>query len=196
MAGLSLIEHFAALEDPRQSWKVLFPLPEILLLVLCGTLAGAEGFVEIRRRGQMHHEFPRRLLPYKAGVPSHDTLNDVVNAIDGGLFAECLTAWVEGLREASSASVAPEMIAIDGKASRRTHDRVRNRGPLHLVSAWASGQRLVLGQRACHARSNEIAAIPLPLERPALTGALVAIDAMGCQTKIAPGSPQDRPSHP
>jgi predicted transposase YbfD/YdcC len=186
MPGPSLIEHFAALEDPRQSWKVLFPLPEVLLLVLCGTLAGAEDFVEIRRWGQMHQEFLRRLLPYKAGVPSHDTLNDVINAIDGTLFAQCFTAWVETLRDpAVAASSAPEVVAIDGKTSRRTHDRRRDRGPLHMVSAWASGQRLVLGQQACEAKSNEITAIPLLLERLALTGALVTIDAMGTQTKIA-----------
>ena len=185
MAALSLIEHFAALEDPRQSWKVLFPLPEILLLVLCGTLAGAEDFVEIRRWGQMHQDFLRRLLPFAAGIPSHDTLNDVINALDGTLFTECFTAWVETLREPAPAASAPEVVAIDGKTSRRTHDRSRDRGPLHMVSAWASSQRLVLGQQACEAKSNEITAIPLLLERLALTGALVTIDAMGCQTKIA-----------
>jgi predicted transposase YbfD/YdcC len=186
MFGPSLIDQFAALEDPRQSWKVLFPLPEVLLLVLCGTLAGAEDFVEIRRWGQVHQEFLRRLLPYKAGVPSHDTLNDVVNAIDGSLFAQCFTAWVEGLRAPAPASaMAPEIVAIDGKTSRRTHDRSKDRGPLHMVSAWASSQRLVLGQQACEAKSNEITAIPLLLERLALTGALVTIDAMGTQTKIA-----------
>ena len=182
----SLMDRFSALEDPRQSWKVLFPLPEVLLLVLCGTLAGAEDFVEIRRWGQMHGDFLRRLLPFKAGIPSHDTLNDVLNAIDGTLFAQCFTAWVEGLRAPVSASAAtPEVVAIDGKTSRRTHDRGKDRGPLHMVSAWASGQRLVLGQQACQAKSNEITAIPLLLERLALTGALVTIDAMGTQTKIA-----------
>ena len=185
MSGPSLIEQFSALEDPRQAWKVLFPLPEILLLVLCGTLAGAEDFVEIRRWGQMHQDFLRRLLPFKAGIPSHDTLNDVVNAINGALFAQCFTAWVEGLREPTPATIAPEVVAIDGKTSRRTHDRSKDRGPLHMVSAWASSQRLVLGQQACEAKSNEITAIPLLLERLALTGALVTIDAMGCQTKIA-----------
>jgi len=184
----SLIDHFAALEDPRQSWKVLFPLPEVLLVVLCGTLAGAEDFVEIRRWGQMHQDFLRRFLPYKAGIPSHDTLNDIINALDGALFAQCFTAWVEGLREAiPTPSTAPEIVAIDGKTSRRTHDRSQDRGPLHMVSAWASSQRLVLGQQACEAKSNEITAIPLLLERLALTGALVTIDAMGTQTKIAKG---------
>lgn len=186
MPGSSLIDQFGALEDPRQSWKVLFPLPEVLLLVLCGTLAGAEDFVEIRRWGRMHQNFLRRLLPFKAGVPSHDTLNDVINAIDGALFAECFTAWVETLRDPAATSAAtPEIVAIDGKTSRRTHDRGKDRGPLHLVSAWASSQRLVLGQQACEAKSNEITAIPLLLERLALTGALVTIDAMGTQTKIA-----------
>lgn len=184
MHGPSLIAHFAALEDPRQSWKVLYPLPEILLVVLCGTLAGAEDFVEIRRWGQMHQDFLRRLLPFEAGIPSHDTLNDVINALDGALFAQCFTTWVDTLRD-PAASTAPEIVAIDGKTSRRTHDRSRDRPPLHLVSAWASRQRLVLGQQACEAKSNEITAIPLLLERLALTGALVTIDAMGTQTKIA-----------
>jgi predicted transposase YbfD/YdcC len=186
VGGLLLIDQFAALEDPRQSWKVLFPLPEILLVVLCGTLAGAEDFVEIRRWGQMHEACLRGLLPFEAGIPSHDTLNDVLNTVDGTLFAQCFTAWVEDLLEPTlCADLAPEIVAIDGKTSRRTHDRSRGRGPLHMVCAWASRQRIMLGQQACEAKSNEITAIPLLLERLALTGALVTIDAMGCQTKIA-----------
>jgi predicted transposase YbfD/YdcC len=188
-AHRSLIEHFAALEDPRQPWKVLYPLAEILLVVLCGTLAGAEDFVEIRRWGGMNQAFLRGFLPYTSGIASHDTLNDVINAIDGDLFARCFSDWVEGLRETTSDAAvpgaAPDIVAIDGKTSRRTHDHARERGPLHLVSAWASSQRLVLGQQACAAKSNEITAIPLLLERLALTGALVTIDAMGCQTSIA-----------
>jgi predicted transposase YbfD/YdcC len=176
----SLLEHFAGLADPRQAWKVIYPLPEILLLVLCATIAGAEDFVEVRRWGTMHLDFLRRFCRYAEGIPSHDTLNDTLNALDGELFARCFSAWVEGLRE-----VEPDILAIDGKTSRRTHDRAKQRDPLHLVSAWASRQRLVLGQQACEAKSNEITAIPLLLERLALTGALVTIDAMGCQTKIA-----------
>jgi predicted transposase YbfD/YdcC len=176
----SLLEHFAALADPRQAWKVVYPLPEILLAVLCATIAGAEDFVEVRRWGTMHLAFLRRFCPYADGIPSHDTLNDTLNALDGELFARCFSAWVEGLRE-----IEPDIVAIDGKTSRRTHDRAKERDPLHLVSAWASRQRLVLGQQACQAKSNEITAIPLLLERLALTGALVTIDAMGCQTKIA-----------
>ena len=179
-AGGSLLDHFAALSDPRQAWKVVYPLPEVLLLLLCGTLAGAEDFVEIRRWGVVHRAFLERFLPYALGIPSHDTLGDVVAALDGASFSACFTSWVEGLRDAE-----PDIVAVDGKTSRRTHDRGNGRDPLHLVSAWASRQRLVLGQQACEAKSNEIAAIPLPLERLALAGALVTIDAMGCQTDIA-----------
>ena len=151
-ASPSLIEHFSALKDPRQSWKVLYPLPQVLLLVLCGTLAGAEDFVEVRRWGGVHLDFLRRFLPYAAGLPSHDTLNDVVNALDGDLFSQCFTAWVEGLREAPASGtpdtpevVAPEVIAIDGKTSRRTHDRGRGRGtwsrPGRAASASCSASR-------------------------------------------------------
>jgi predicted transposase YbfD/YdcC len=183
----SLIEHFSALEDPRQAWKVIYPLPEILLLVLCATLAGADDFVEAEAWGGEHLDFLRRLLPYADGIPSHDVLNDVMNALDAGLFAACFTAWVEGLRAADAVDAVdePDLVALDGKTSRRSHARARGRGPLHLVSAWASRQRLVLGQQAAEAKSNEVTAIPLLLERLALTGALVTIDAIGCQTAIA-----------
>jgi predicted transposase YbfD/YdcC len=182
---VSLLEQFAALDDPRQAGKVMYPLEEILLVVLCGTLAGAEDFVEMRRWAVVHEAFLRRLRPFSGGIPSHDTLNDVVNALDGDLFSQCFTQWVDGLRSHEPDIAGPEVVAIDGKTSRRTHDKARDRGPLHLVSAWASAQRLVLGQQACQAKSNEITAIPQLLDRLALTGALVTIDAMGCQTKIA-----------
>ena len=176
----SLIDHFSALEDPRQAWKVIYPLPEILLLVLCATLAGADDFVETEAWGGEHLAFLRRLLPYADGIPSHDALNDVMNALDADLFAACFAAWVDDLREAE-----PDIVAVDGKTSRRTHARARGRDPLHLVAAWASRQRLVLGQRATDAKSNEITAIPPLLGRLALAGALVTIDAMGCQREIA-----------
>jgi predicted transposase YbfD/YdcC len=178
MSGKAFIDHFSALKDPRQAWKVVYPLPEILLVVLCATLGGAEDFVEVARWGQRKLDFLRRLLPYERGIASHDTLNDVMNALPATLFAECFTAWVEGLREE-----APDIVAIDGKTSRRT--KAKGSAPLHLVSAWASRQRLVLGQEAIADKSNEITAIPILLQRLELTGALVTIDAMGCQTEIA-----------
>lgn len=179
-SGLSLLDHFSALKDPRQAGKVVYPLPEILLLVLAATLAGADDFVEIRLWGRQHLPFLRRFLPYRHGIPSHDTLNDVINALDPGLFKACFVTWVEGLRESE-----PDVVAVDGKTSRRSHARSKGRDPLHLVSAWASRQRLVLGQEAVAGKSNEITAIPLLLERLELAGALVTIDAIGCQSKIA-----------
>ncbi|MFL5204056.1 MAG: ISAs1 family transposase [Microvirga sp.] len=175
-----LLDHFAALEDPRQAAKVLYPLPEIILLLLCATVAGANDFVEIQLWGRQNLAFLRRFRPYRHGIPSHDTLNDVTNALDPELFKACFTAWVETLRESE-----PDQIAIDGKTARRTHNRAKGRDPLHLVSAWASRQRLVLGQEATNAKSNEITAIPLLLERLALAGALVTIDAIGTQVEIA-----------
>lgn len=178
--GISLLDHFSALDDPRQAAKVLYPLPEIVLLLLCATLAGADDFVEMQLWGTQNLAFLRRFLPYAHGVPSHDTLGEVIRAVDPALFKACFTSWVAGLREG-----APDIIAIDGKTSRRTHARKNGREPLHLVSAWASRQRLVLGQEAVSDKSNEIVAIPLLLERLALTGALVTIDAIGTQSEIA-----------
>jgi predicted transposase YbfD/YdcC len=178
MSGKALLDQFSVLDDPRQSWKVIYPLPEILAVILCATLAGAEDFVEIERWARRKLSFLRRLLPFEKGIASHDTLNDVMNALPAALFGECFTAWVEGLRE-----VEPDIVAIDGKTSRRT--RRGDGHALHLVSAWAARQRLVLGQQAVDQKSNEINAIPLLLERLELSGALVTIDAIGCQRSIA-----------
>ena len=178
--ALSLPDHFSTLKDPRQAAKVLYPLPEILLLLLCATLAGADDLAEVEVWGEEQLSLLRRFLPYRSGVPSHDTLGDVLAALDPDLFKRCFTSWVEGLREAE-----PDLVAVDGKTSRRSHARGKGREPLHLVSAWASRQRLVLGQEAVTGKSNEISAIPLLLERLALEGALVTIDAIGTQSGIA-----------
>jgi predicted transposase YbfD/YdcC len=131
--------------------------------------------------GRTPRPFLRRFLPYANGIPSHDTLCDVFAAIDPELFKSCFLACIEELRNPS----LPELIAVDGKTSRRTHDRGKGRKLLHLVSAWAAGQRLVLGQQASEEKSNEITAIPLLLKKLDLNGAIVTIDAMGTQTKIA-----------
>jgi len=180
MSSKALLDHFSALKDPRQAWKVVYPLPEILLCVLCATMAGAEDFVEIERWANKKLDFLRRFLPFADGIASHDTLNDVINALPAGLFSDCFVSWVSGLRDAEA-----DIVAIDGKTSRRAHNRGKGQNPLHLVSAWASRQRLVLGQQACAEKSNEITAIPVLLGRLELTGALVTIDAMGCQADIA-----------
>lgn len=176
----AILDHFSALRDPRQLWRVVYPLPEILLLVLCATLCGMDDFVETKLWGEQRLDFLRRFLPYERGIPAHDTLNDVVNALDPELFKACFANWVEALRDGD-----PDIVAIDGKTSRRSHARARGRDPLHTVSAWASRQRLVLGQEAVDQKSNEITAIPLLLARLELKGALVTIDAIGTQAAIA-----------
>ena len=174
----SVLDRFSALDDPRKAAEVLYPLPEIIVLLLCATLAGADDFVEMTLWGA-------RLRPYAHGIPSHDTLGEVIRALDPDLFKNCFASWVEGLRTSEPDMLTPDVIAIDGKTSRRTHARETGREPLHLVSAWASRQRLVLGQEAVAGKSNEIVAIPLLLERLALSGALVTIDAIGTQSAIA-----------
>jgi len=176
----SLLDHFTALKDPRQRAKVLYPLREVLLLVVSATIAGADDFVETTLWGKEHLAFLRRFYPYESGIPSHDTLCDVFAALDPDLFKACFLSWVASLSDDD-----PDIIAIDGKTSRRSHDRRKGRNPLHLVSAWAARQRIVLGQQATEEKSNEITAIPLLLQNLDLRGALVTMDAMGTQTDIA-----------
>lgn len=112
-AARPLTEHFSALEDPRQGWKVVYPLPEILLIVLWGAMAGAEDFVEIERWARKKLDFLRRLLPFAQGIPPHDTLNDVMNALSAKLFSACFTSWVDGLSEGDA-----DIVAIDGDQGR------------------------------------------------------------------------------
>ena len=179
MSGKAFIDHFSALEDPRQAWKVVYPLPEILLLVLCATLGGAEDFVEIARWGQRKLGFLRRLLPFERGIASHDTLNDVMNALPARALRRVLHRLGGEPARARARHRGDRRQDLAAEHGRRASD------PLHLVSAWASRQRLVLGQEAVAEKSNEINAIPLLLARLELAGALVTIDAMGCQTEIA-----------
>lgn len=183
--GVAFLEYFSGLDDPRQSGKVLYPLDEVMLLVLCGELAGADGFVEIARWGDINLDFLRRFLPFTHGMPSHDALNDLFNALDHEAFRDSFVAWAESLRTTPPPAPAPQVVAIDGKTSRRSGDKATGRAALHLLSAWACEQRLVLGQEAVEDKENEIVAIPRLLEMLELTGALVTIDAIGCQKDIA-----------
>jgi DDE_Tnp_1-associated/Transposase DDE domain len=180
MPPIPLLDHLATLKDPRQAAKVTYPLAEIMLLTLSATIAGADDFVETVLWGEEHLDFLRGFYPYADGIPSHDTLRDVFAALDPELFKACFLAWVEDLRDDD-----PDIVAIDGKTSRCSRDRRKGRNPLHLVSAWAARQRIVLGQQATEEKSNEIVAIPLLLKHLDLKGALVTIDAMGTQTEIA-----------
>lgn len=178
--GLSWLGFFEEVPEPRQKAKVLYPLPELLLCCLVAVLCGAEGWVEVEEYGEAKLEFLRRFLPFAHGIPSHDTFSDVFNALDRERFKAAFIAWTAALQQNIR-----EIVAIDGKTLRRSFDRGDGRGPIHMISAWAAGQRLVLGQLAVGAKENEITAIPELLALLNLEGAIVTIDAVGCQKKIA-----------
>jgi len=179
-----LLRHFSALADFREQWRVAHPLPEVLLLVVCGTIAGGDDYDEIVDWGNAHLSFLRRFLPYHWGIPCADWLRTLMNRIDPHLFSACFMSWANELRPD-----APAHIALDGKTSRRSHNRRNGQKPLHLVSAFATNARLVLGQEAVAEKANELEAIPAVLERlaeaDALEGALVTIDAIACNPTIA-----------
>jgi len=177
--GLSWLGFFEV-PEPRQKAKVLYPLPELLLCCLVAVLCGAEGWVEVEEYGEAKLDFLRRFLPFAQGIPSHDTFSDVFNALDRERFKAAFIAWTAALQQNIR-----EIVAIDGKTLRRSFDRGDGRGPIHMISAWAAGQRLVLGQLAVGAKENEITAIPELLALLNLEGAIVTIDAIGCQKKIA-----------
>jgi predicted transposase YbfD/YdcC len=172
--------HFKDLRDPRQSGKVTYPLAEVLLLALLAVLAGAESFVEIARFGDKKLDLLRRFRPFRDGTPSHDQLGDIFAVLDAEHFQHCFVAWVAALT-----GVPAEVIAIDGKASRRAYQKPGAKAAIHMVSAFAARERLVLGQVKVAEKSNEIIAIPKLLEMLSLEGAIVTIDAMGCQRDIA-----------
>ncbi|WP_284210419.1 ISAs1 family transposase, partial [Mesorhizobium tianshanense] len=180
----ALLDHFAAIEDPREPWRVAHPLSEVLFLVVCGTICDCDDYDLIADWGKAHLDFLRRYLPYHHRVPGGRWLTILMNRIDPVLFSECFTAWVR-----ETWPDKPEFIAIDGKTSRRSHDRSEGRAPLHLVSAFATTSRLVLGQEAVADKSNETTAIPVLLERlganDGLKGALVSIDAIATNATIA-----------
>jgi predicted transposase YbfD/YdcC len=175
-----LLDHLARVEDTRQSWKVAYPLREVLFLVVCGTIASGDDYDDIVDWGEAHLSFLRRFSEFYHGIPCADWLRTVMNRIDPDLFAACFSSWV-----AECWPNRADLVAIDGKTSRRSHDRKRGQKALHLVSAFASNSRLVLGQEAVDEKSNEITAIPALLERIDVKGALVSIDAMGCNPNIA-----------
>jgi len=180
----ALLDHFAEVEDPRDVRRILHPLQEVLLLVVCGTIADCDDYEDIAAWGAAHLGFLRRHLPYANGVPGERWLTILMNRINPALFAAAFTDWV---RESWPEKAG--LVAIDGKTSRRSHDRSAGAAPLHLVSAFATTARLVLAQEAVSDKANELAAIPPLLERlgveDGLKGALVSIDAIATNADIA-----------
>jgi predicted transposase YbfD/YdcC len=174
------LSHFKDLPDPRQQGKVTYPLDEILLLCLLAVLAGAECFTEIALFGVKKLEFLRRFRPFRDGTPDHGHLGDILAALDAEQFQRCFVSWMAALTGMSEG-----VIAIDGKTMRRSGHKRSGKAAIHMVSAFAARQRLVLGQVKVAEKSNEIIAIPKLLDMLAIEGAVVTIDAMGCQREIA-----------
>lgn len=177
----SILMHFAPLEDPRIERNKLHALSDIVLLTLCAVISGADGWEAIEDFGREKLEWLRQFAPFTNGVPSDDCIANVVARLSPKGVQECFRNWTQAVAKATGG----EVIAVDGKTTRGSRDRQRSRHPLHLVSAWASTNRLVLGQEATAGKSNEITAIPKLLELLELKGCLVTIDAMGCQCTIA-----------
>jgi len=176
-----LIETLDSLEDPRVDRTRLHNLTDILVLSVLAVICGADSFVAIALFGQLNEAWLRTFLALPHGIPSHDTLGRVFARLDAAHFEEGFRDWVQ----AAFALTEGQVVPVDGKSVRGSHDRGRGLGPLHLVSAWAQANRLVLAQTAVDDKSNEITAIPELLRMLCLTGCIVTLDAMGCQKAIA-----------
>jgi len=176
------LDYFEEVDDPRQAAKVLYPFEEILLLVLCAVISGADNWTSIALYGQKKLDVLRRFLPFEGGTPCHDQLGILFSRLDMEQFQQCFVNWVAGLHGTADKSAG--VIAIDGKTLRRSFDRAGNKAAIHVISAWACEQKLVLGQRKVDDKSNEITAIPELLALLSIKGAIITIDAMHCPTVV------------
>jgi predicted transposase YbfD/YdcC len=178
--SVCLRDHFADLTDPRRR-EVTHPLINIVTIAVCAVLCGADDFVAIAEYGEKKKDWLAKFLDLSAGIPSHDRFNAVLGALKPAEFEKCLLSWVTALHEITEG----QLVAIDGKTLRRSFDAASGKAAIHMVSAWATANHLSLGQVVVDDKSNEITAIPKLLEILELSGCLVTIDAMGCQSDIA-----------
>jgi len=176
--NMSFLDHFENLEDPRIERKKLYPMSEILFTTLCAVISGAEGWQDVENFGKSKINFLKQYLPFKNGIPSDDTFRRFFRAVNPKKFQENFLNWTNSLNLEKG-----EIISIDGKTSRRSHDK--DQKALHLISAFASEARIILCQKKVDGKTNEITEIPNLLNWLDLKGSIVTIDAMGCQTKIA-----------
>jgi len=172
--------HFASLKDPRCR-KVKYPFINFIVIAICAVICGADDFVAITNFAHARKRWFRKILDLSSGIPSHDRFNAVFASIQPAEFQRCLLSWITALHEVTEGQV----IAIDGKTLRGSFDAASSKSAIHMVSAWAVANSISLGQVIVDEKSNEITAIPKLLEMLELKGAIVTIDAMGCQTEIA-----------
>lgn len=180
-SAADLTRHFAKLTDPRVDRTKDHLLLDIVIIAICAILAGADGWVAVEAFGRAKETWLRTFLELPNGIPSHDTFGRVFAALDPFEFEQSFLSWVQAV----SAKLGGTSVAVDGKTLRRSHDKRLGKSAIHMVSAWATTQRLVLGQRKTDAKSNEISALPELLKVLAVEGCIVTVDALGCQTEIA-----------
>ena len=180
-AGRSIIDHFSLLSDPRILLKTRHKLVDIVAITICAVMAGADDWVEIADYAKAKEDWFKTFLELPGGIPSHDTFGRVMSLIEPEEFGKCLGNWIREVFPAQGQGI----IAIDGKTARRSHDRANGKSAIHMVSAWAVHNHLILGQVKTEDKSNEIKAIPELLNVIDVQGCVVTIDAMGCQKEIA-----------
>jgi predicted transposase YbfD/YdcC len=177
----SLIFHFGDLPDPRVRGRTDYPLIEIVFLCISAIISGFDGWEAIEDFGHGKLSWLRKFLPYENGIPRHDTVARVMSCLSSKALQSCFISWVQSIAEITEG----EIVAIDGKQARRSYDTKDRKAAIHMVSAWACQNGVVLGQQKTDTKSNEISAIPQLLELLELKGCIVTIDAMGCQREIA-----------
>lgn len=180
-SGASLETCFADLPDPRVQGRCSYKLIEIIIIAICAVVCGADDWVAIETFGKSKETWLKQFLDLPKGIPAHDTFGDVFSALDAEAFQQCFSRWVAEVFQVTEGQV----VAIDGKTVRRSHDRTIGKDAIHMVNAWAHHNGIALGQIKTDHKSNEITAIPALLEILNISGCIVTIDAMGCQKKIA-----------
>ena len=178
---VSILDHFADLDDPRVERTRRHKLVDIIAIAICSTICGADSWAHMELFGKSKLEWFQSFLELPGGIPSHDTFGEVFARLDPEQFQSCFRAWTQAIAEL----LPGEVVAIDGKTARRSYDRAGGKEAMHLVSAWAAQNTLTLGQVRTEEKSNEITAIPQLLRQLELQGCIVTIDAMGCQREIA-----------
>ena len=176
----TITEHFSELDDPRSNNK-LHLLLDIVVIAICAAICGADNWVDVENFGKAKHDWLKQFLKLPHGIPSHDTFGRVFALLDAKQFQTSFVEWIQAVNEVTQGQI----VAIDGKKLRRSHDKTIGKNAIHMVSAWASENRLVLGQVKVDDKSNEIPAIPQLLDMLEICGCIVTIDAMGCQKEIA-----------